>query len=179
MGRKAGSMARFKCGLCGDVELVRGGGASFRCSACKARGAHLPYCGRGDWLGKDTAQRQVSASIRDGLLPRPRTLRCVDCNGEAVEYEHRDYNRPLTVEPICRGCNFRRGPAVPRKGSVELLLAHGRIPYRSVRATRLLFTRMGRPDVAELVRAKPTLEDWRMWWPLIGSDGAPEVREAA
>ena len=108
-GRKPGSLVRFKCRICGGVELVRGGGGSSRCSDCRARGAHLPRSSRSDWLGKDTAQRLVSASIRDGLLPRPRSLLCADCGGGAVEYEHRDYNQPLAVEPICRSCNLRRG----------------------------------------------------------------------
>lgn len=167
-GRKPGSMVRLTCRICGDIELVRGGGGSFRCSKCRASGAHLPRSSRSDWLGKDTAQRQVSISIRDGLLPSPRTLRCADCRGGAVEYEHRDYNRPLDVEPICRSCNLRRGPAVPRVGSVDQLLSHGLIPYRSVRSTRMLFTSLGRPDVADMVLAKPTLADWRRLWALIG-----------
>lgn len=173
-GRKPGSMVRFKCLICSAVELVRGGGGGFRCSACRARGAHLPRVHR-DWLGKEAAQRQVSAAIRDGLLPRARGLKCADCGHDAMEYEHRDYNQPLAVEPICRGCNLRRGPAVPLAGSVDKLLARGLIPYRSIRATRMLFARMGRPDVAEMVRAKPTLDDWRRLWPLLGTEGTPEA----
>lgn len=36
---------------------------------------------------------------------------CVDCGGIAEQYDHRDYGRPLDVEPVCRACNVRRGAA--------------------------------------------------------------------
>jgi hypothetical protein len=36
---------------------------------------------------------------------------CVDCGGVALEYDHRDYGRPVEVEPVCRSCNKRRGRA--------------------------------------------------------------------
>jgi hypothetical protein len=28
-------------------------------------------------------------------------------------YEHRDYTKPLQVEPVCRSCNALRGPGKP------------------------------------------------------------------
>jgi hypothetical protein len=27
-------------------------------------------------------------------------------------YDHRDYNQPLQVEPVCSPCNISRGPAL-------------------------------------------------------------------
>ena len=38
--------------------------------------------------------------------------KCVDCGANATDYDHRDYNKPLDVEPVCRSCNIRRGNAV-------------------------------------------------------------------
>lgn len=57
------------------------------------------------------ARRQVAAAIKACLLPPPTRFRCTDCNLRASEYEHRNYSRPLDVEPVCRSCNRRRGPA--------------------------------------------------------------------
>ena len=38
--------------------------------------------------------------------------KCADCDRVACDYDHRDYSRPLDVEPVCRSCNSRRGPAL-------------------------------------------------------------------
>lgn len=47
-----------------------------------------------------------------GLLPRARECTCVDCGKPATDYDHRDYAKPLDVQPVCRGCNVRRGVAM-------------------------------------------------------------------
>lgn len=59
------------------------------------------------------AHRFVKLAIRAGYLAKPNTLTCADCGNTATEYDHRDYNRPLDVEPVCHACNNRRGPAKP------------------------------------------------------------------
>lgn len=59
------------------------------------------------------AHRYVLNAVRDGYLPRPTTLTCLDCGAPAQVYDHRDYNKPLDVEPVCHACNVRRGPALP------------------------------------------------------------------
>ena len=59
------------------------------------------------------AHRYVLSAVRDGYLPRPTTLTCPDCGAPAQVYDHRDYNRPLDVEPVCHACNVKRGPAIP------------------------------------------------------------------
>ncbi len=59
------------------------------------------------------SHRLVQIAIRDGYLPKPSTLLCQDCGQPAQVYDHRDYNRPLDVEPVCHACNVKRGPAVP------------------------------------------------------------------
>lgn len=55
----------------------------------------------------------VQAAIKAGNLPRARTKKCVDCGAKANGYDHRDYYKPLEVEPVCRSCNHKRGPAHP------------------------------------------------------------------
>lgn len=53
----------------------------------------------------------VRRAVLSGALPRALELTCVDCGAPAEHYDHRDYHEPLTVVPVCRSCNFRRGPA--------------------------------------------------------------------
>ena len=37
---------------------------------------------------------------------------CVDCGKKACCYDHRDYEKPLDVAPVCKSCNTRRGCAI-------------------------------------------------------------------
>lgn len=168
-GRKPGSLCRFSCCVCGVVELTTGGSDTFRCGGCRAAGLFASRSMRiTDWTGKDRASRQVATAIAAGRLPRPNQLKCADCPAPAIEYEHRDYNKPLQVDPICRRCNLLRGPAIPLAGSVERLLEHGVWPYRRPDLARKLCRTMGRPEIADSVPSRRlTLEDWRALWPLI------------
>jgi len=63
-----------------------------------------------------TPQRQahymVATAIRKGALLHPRGMACSDCKGAAIEYDHRDYAKPLEVAPVCRRCNLARGTAL-------------------------------------------------------------------
>ncbi len=43
------------------------------------------------------------SDLKDGKTP------CADCGQPAVEYDHRDYMKPLDVAPVCRACNQARG----------------------------------------------------------------------
>jgi hypothetical protein len=65
--------------------------------------------------GQAQAAAAVNKAVRNGILVPVATLTCVDCGKPAQCYEHRDYNKPLQVEPTCKGCNIRRGPAIPLK----------------------------------------------------------------
>ena len=58
------------------------------------------------------AHGYVHKAIRDGYLPCLTTLLCIDCGSQAQVYDHRDYNKPLDVEPVCHACNVKRGPAL-------------------------------------------------------------------
>lgn len=52
-------------------------------------------------------------AIRKGQLAdlKQVNITCVDCDFRRAEvYNHRDYNKPLDVTPVCRSCNQKRGP---------------------------------------------------------------------
>lgn len=94
---------RFVCYKCGEAELVAGGTARFQCSKCRVR------------TPADIAHVAVGRAVRRGELERPANFPCADCGGPATEYDHRDYQKPLEVEPVCRRCNLLRGPALNSK----------------------------------------------------------------
>lgn len=100
-------LKRFTCKGCGCSEMVTGGTDSFHCADCRKekgmRDLNSP---------KYLAHRAVAKARKAGHLADPRTLTCVDCQAPAIEYDHRDYSKPLAVEPVCRRCNLRRGPAL-------------------------------------------------------------------
>lgn len=59
------------------------------------------------------ALRAVQAAKKRGELAYlPDGTPCVDCGAEAMVYDHREYAKPLDVEPVCVSCNKRRGPAI-------------------------------------------------------------------
>ena len=62
--------------------------------------------------GQVAAINAVSKAVRLGVLPPVKSLVCVDCSKPAQCYDHRDYNKPLDVVPVCRKCNIRRGSAI-------------------------------------------------------------------
>ncbi len=71
-----------------------------------------------DWeaaTGAHRARRIVESAIKQGLLPSlsDGKTKCVDCEQPALAHDHRNYNRPLDVEPVCRSCNVKRGAATP------------------------------------------------------------------
>jgi hypothetical protein len=64
------------------------------------------------------AHRYVDAAVRNGDLPKlDGSILCADCSNPATEYDHRDYKRPLEVDPVCRACNAARGPGLHRDPS--------------------------------------------------------------
>lgn len=65
-------------------------------------------------MSHSTAHQVVRCAVDRGDLPRIKTQTCVDCGAPASDYDHRDYNKPLDVEPTCRSCNLARGPAIPQ-----------------------------------------------------------------
>ena len=63
--------------------------------------------------GMTAACAAVARAIKSGVLKPARDFHCVDCGGQATDYDHRDYGKPLQVDPVCRSCNKLRGPGIP------------------------------------------------------------------
>lgn len=68
-------------------------------------------CGLKRFSVANRANYLTNKAVRAGLIPRADTLTCVDCGKPAQCWDHRDYTKPLEVEPTCRACNKARGPA--------------------------------------------------------------------
>lgn len=86
---------------------------------------------------------EVARAIREGNLSRlDGSIACVDCGKPAQVYDHRSYLRPLDVDPVCRSCNAKRGPAIEHEAIVV------RLPKNFQPARRLASADLG-PD-AEL-----------------------------
>ena len=64
--------------------------------------------------GARYAHNIVGRAIKQGVLKPANQHICVDCSKPAFCYDHRDYNKPLDVVPVCRKCNHRRGSATPK-----------------------------------------------------------------
>lgn len=76
-------------------------------------------CGLKVWgriTGANKAASMVNRAVKKGLLQPAKQCTCVDCGKQAMDYDHRDYNKPLEVVPVCRSCNKKRGPAIPATG---------------------------------------------------------------
>lgn len=64
------------------------------------------------------AHQYVSIAVRNGDLPKlDGSVPCADCGKPADEYDHRDYKKPMEVDPVCRVCNQARGPGLHRDPS--------------------------------------------------------------
>lgn len=55
---------------------------------------------------------EVRKALKKGILKRAKEFKCVDCGEPAFCYDHRDYLKPLEVQPVCRKCNWYRGKAL-------------------------------------------------------------------
>lgn len=98
----------FICDTCGEAyrrQVNRPG----TCGACQLK--------RNQQWAKTSGAAQAAAAVTRarwmGKLANPKTLKCVDCQKQASQYDHRDYNKPLKVEPVCASCNKLRGKARP------------------------------------------------------------------
>lgn len=101
-----------KCHGCGRAHL-----AMHEMSECRDC-SFVRHCYQAGVRGP--ASYAVAKAVKLGQLPKlDGSIACVDCGGIATDYEHRDYSKPLDVEPVCRSCNKLRGPA---KGHESLVL---------------------------------------------------------
>lgn len=167
-GRPRGSLARFKCHLCGDIELVTGGSSNHVCRHCKESG-RAPVRARcfhqAALNGREAANLAVAKAIRDGEMLHPSNFHCADCGGVATEYDHRDYSRQLDVDPVCRKCNQARGPGLPVQGYFSAAIANGVSPYRTKKRAAQVLGRIG-ADVSVLDDLPGFLEVHH-WQPLL------------
>lgn len=91
----------MRCGDCGK-RFPRAGAGQVRCNPCS-------------WIvepGFSFVKNQVSKAVRSGELPNLKAtyVPCTDCGSRADRYDHRDYLKPLSVDPVCHQCNRLRGP---------------------------------------------------------------------
>lgn len=166
---KPRALKRFKCHICGELEAVTGGTSRFVCSGCKHHRLNYgPHVSQSILNGRESAVSAVAQAIRTGELSHPSNHLCADCGTQATEYDHRDYNRPLEVDPVCRRCNLNRGPAIPVPNFFTESIKRGAVPYRLKRRVHQLFEVIGIDPAPLAVMPKTlTLEHWQALLPLI------------
>lgn len=76
---------------------------------------YILYYSKKKMIGAEQARWAVKGAIKSSkLLSLSKNfISCVDCGDQAIQYDHRDYNKPLKVKPVCRSCNRKRGKAIP------------------------------------------------------------------
>jgi len=68
----------------------------------------------------EKVQNIMAHALRRGIIKKlSPDIKCVDCGKPAKCYDHRDYFKPLDVEPVCISCNRFRGPAKNRENFEE------------------------------------------------------------
>ena len=61
---------------------------------------------------RQRAIARVHMAVVKGILSKlDGKIACTDCGKPAWQYDHRDYGKPLEVQPVCHKCNNHRGPA--------------------------------------------------------------------
>jgi len=113
-----------RCRMCGEyMRRERGAKTCFPCAADRVNTAYKPYGVR------LRAAKELARAINNKSIPALSNgdILCVDCGETATCYDHRDYTRPLEVEPVCKGCNNRRGTA---KGFIPIPDKPPRLPVR-------------------------------------------------
>lgn len=102
---------------------------TYRCLICygvfaregitRGRKSYCAQCTGTKVVLQMAAYKAVRQAISKGRLPIPWTQKCVDCGNTARIFDHRNYDRPLEVEPVCTICNQRRGPAIWPKSATH------------------------------------------------------------
>lgn len=86
----------FICECCGTH--IKGKWAS-RCGECRSEIYAL----------RAASIAAIAKEVNSGRIMAAKNYYCVDCGRPANHYDHRDYNKPLVIEPVCRKCNYDRG----------------------------------------------------------------------
>lgn len=97
----AGRRRLRACGYCGKAAF----GNSLK------NGALCDSCQFARVQEQQEAYRVFRLAVMDGLirrLPDGETA-CIHCDAPATCWEHRDYRKPIDVQPACDSCNTRLG----------------------------------------------------------------------
>jgi ribosomal protein L40E len=95
--------ASYACGQCGERLPIAAAWNRTSCNGCVSASEKL----------RRSAHAAVKRAIRCGALLPPEANQCADCGDPATVYDHRDYEKPMAVVPVCRACNVHRGPGLP------------------------------------------------------------------
>lgn len=94
-------MRGYVCRDCGESgRHYRVGKPRIRCHSCTKKYRSVMA----------VASVMVMRAVKAGKLKPVRGQKCTDCGKPARAYDHRDYRKPLVVEPVCASCNALRGP---------------------------------------------------------------------
>lgn len=97
----------------GDGEMMRN--LCYQCqewffTAATTRTKFCEKCKPIWMMARSRASTAVAKAVKAGQLKHPSQFICT-CGNDAAVYDHRDYSRPLEVEPVCDPCNSKRGRA--------------------------------------------------------------------
>ena len=110
------------CMDCGKKEHKRYRRRFQRCRSCQRIHERIQQRARNKvrarkYPNQRRALQAVAHAKRKGMLKwvgKGCGIKCTDCHREARHYDHRDYSKPLDVDPVCVDCNIKRGPALNR-----------------------------------------------------------------
>ena len=98
---RATSMIKFDCLRCGKPTV----------RPCQAFQHLCVRCSGEHYYEGDRARARLGAAVKSGKISPAHTKMCVDCGYQAQVHDHRDYTKPLEVDPVCKSCNGYRGMA--------------------------------------------------------------------
>ena len=77
----------------------------------------IKYKKRSQESGSNYAKLIVLRAIRKGTIIDLKKVfvKCRFCPDRATQHDHRDYNFPLQITPVCKSCNLKLGPAIWKK----------------------------------------------------------------
>lgn len=98
-----GDIGRRICAFCGnEISMSRKRISPYCSIECSNKVAEI----------RSSVGAAIRKAVKSGVIQKlDGSVQCVDCGNPARHYDHRDYTKPLDVSPVCRSCNFKRGPA--------------------------------------------------------------------
>lgn len=93
-----------------DLRALR----CFPCAESRNRASMRKWHENGPYNDNQKARAITHYAVKVGFLPHPENFKCTDCTFRPAKcYDHRDYRKPLEVEPVCIPCNSSRGRGEP------------------------------------------------------------------